>query len=60
MFDAFGEAGEESVEEEEEEGGDDEEEEAEGEGAENLYFERPMGEDEGGPGHVKEEDVERG
>lgn len=60
MLDAFCEAGKEGVEEEEEERRDDEEEEAQSEGAKDLDFEGPMGEDKGGPGHVKEEDVERG
>lgn len=60
VLDAHGEAREEDIEEQEEERGDDEEEEAEGEGAKDLDFEGTMGEDEGAPGHVEEEDIEGG
>lgn len=60
VLDGDGEAGKEDVEEQEEERREHEEEKAEGEGADDLDFKRPVGEDKGGPGHVEEKDVEGG
>lgn len=60
VLDGLGEAGQRDVEEEGGERGDEEEDYSDGEDAEDVDDDGRLGEHEGGPGHVEEEEVERG